>query len=520
MKKYLFLLLLTNILIFFQAFSQDTISVFFEIGKSKIAVSEFEKLNNIPTKYENIDIDSILYIGRADSVGNYKSNLKLSERRTRNVAEYLKKKLPETIVVKSIPLGESIKFEKDKNRRVDIIIYFQKEAETVEKNQIKQIEETKNCYYIDYDLLNQCLKKTEKIKDKTYITLESTLPFLKKDKSHYFGSENNAGDFIEKKVKWTAKNTGYFWWKKTRFCTSILKKDYEKYKIFTISEAPCDTCNIDFKSKNFELKEDSSLKIDHFLMQNIQFRYKLFKTKKIEIRTPRDYINIDEDYYYMSDPLSLIKWETKKGRNKKQYYFATLPIIDDHVLNIGRKMLYCKYNKHIPFFSNKYLKCLLISSNMGEWKLASEIGTYYQIKTFIHYAGFSIDYEQEKHRFNLVTGLDFDLNFYNSLRYQFNFINFPISLKNPTWKSANNYKSSSNYGRIYLGSDLNSRFSKKEQFLDQTFYLGFVAIKELKRKTSLRLFFNYGVNVSYLKNYSKQVFPFTQVGLNFTFPRH
>jgi hypothetical protein len=190
-------------------YGQDTISIYFEFGHSKIPDEQLEILNAIPTKYDLSDLDSVSYIGMADSVGEFKSNVRLSEKRAGNAARHCERLFPENIPTKITAFGERTIDEREKNRRVDIILYFQpiltEEVEQTEPTQTKEV-----CYNIDYKLLHRCHLRTVKKRNRELTIIETTLPDLRKKKEHYYGSTTKNGDFVAKKGQMVFKKNWEF----------------------------------------------------------------------------------------------------------------------------------------------------------------------------------------------------------------------------------------------------------------------------------------------------------------------
>jgi|SRR3954469_3338146 len=117
-------------------YGQDTLSLYFETGASKINTAQIKLLNSISDKYDLSELDSVYYVGLADSIGNASLNLKLSEKRAKNIASYCEKLIPKTTFIKIIARGESVLEQAKKNRKVDIVFYFQQPK----MEEVEQIE--------------------------------------------------------------------------------------------------------------------------------------------------------------------------------------------------------------------------------------------------------------------------------------------------------------------------------------------------------------------------------------------
>jgi hypothetical protein len=502
-------------------YGQDTISIYFEFGHSKIPDEQLEILNAIPTKYDLSDLDSVSFIGMADSVGEFKSNVRLSEKRAGNVARHCERLFPENIPTKITALGERTIDEREKNRRVDIILYFQPiQTEEVEQTEPTQTKEV--CCNIDYKLLHRCHLRTVKKRNKELTIIETTLPDLRKKKEHYYGSTTKNGDFIAKKVKWSSKRTGNLWWSKTRYVATIPKEDFDIYKIFKIEDLPCDTCNEDFQTKTEITKEDTCVQVDRFLMENIQFRTRLFNNKWVKIRAPREYVNTEDRYFIGCGFQNELVWETKQSRRKQNYYYSRLPRRFNYIANITRVMDCCKNNPEPSECDRPMIYCRTLGEPDRSFILNAEIGSHYQQSTITPYAGLGISKEGLFSRVSILAGTDMDLSFYGSLRYQYHFFSFPFSVFNPfsTWQSPTEQQVISRYGRLYLGTELKTRINEKKQdYLEQNIHFGLAAVNTNRDAFIPRIFVQFGLGFDYLGTYSTGVYSIVQFGLNMKIAR-
>lgn len=502
-------------------YGQDTISIYFEFGHSKIPDEQLEKLNAIPTKYDLSDLDSVIFIGMADSVGEFKSNIKLSEKRARNAARHCERLFPENIMTKITALGERTIDQREKNRRVDIILYFQPmPTEEVEQREPTQTKEV--CYNIDYKLLHRCHLRTVKKRNKELTIIEIALPDLREKKQHYYGSVTMNGDFIVKKVKWSSKRTGNLWWSKTRYVATIPKQDFDTYKIFKIEDLPCDTCNEDFQTKSEISKEDTCVQVDRFLMENIQFKTRLFNNKWVKIRAPREYVNIEDRYFIGCGFQNELVWETKKSRRKQNYYYSKLPRHFNYIANITRVMDCCKNNPEPSECDRPIIFCRTLGEPDRSFILNAEIGSHYQQSKFTPYAGLGISKEGFFSRVSILAGADIDLSFYGSLRYQYHFLSFPFSVFNlfSTWQSPTEQQVITRYGRLYLGTELKTRINKtKQDYLEQNIHIGLAAVNTNSDAFIPRIFVQYGLGFDYLGTYSTGVYSIVQLGLNMKIAR-
>ncbi|HBH07722.1 MAG TPA: hypothetical protein DDX92_14090 [Flavobacteriales bacterium] len=500
---------------------QDTISVFFDFGHSKILYSELEKLNAIPINYDLSDLDSIHFIGMADSVGDFKANIKLSEKRAKNVARHCERLFPENVTTKITALGERTIDESEKNRRVDIILHFKPiQAEQVE--QTEDIQKKEVCYNIDYKLLHRCHLRIVTKRKKELTIIETNIPDLRKNKEHYYGSTSKNGDFLAKKVKWSSKRTGNLWWAETRYVATIPKEDFDTYKIFKIEDLPCDTCSEDFQSKASISKEDTCVQVDRFLMENIQFKTSLFNRNSVKIRTPREYINLEDRYFIGCGFQNELVWDTKKGRRKQNYYYSRLPRHFNYISNITRVMDCCKNNPEPSECDRPLIFCRTLGEPDRSFILNAEIGSHYQQSTLTPYTGLGISKEGYFSRVSILAGTDIDLSFYGSLRYQYHFLSFPFSAMNPfsTWQSPTSQQVINRYGRLYLGTEIKTRFNEnKQDYLEQNVHIGLAAVNTNRDALIPRIFIQYGIGFDYLGTYATGAYSIVQLGLNMKIAR-
>lgn len=511
----IFLLILVS-LISKPIVGQDTLSIYFEFGQSKIPDAQLLPLNAIPTLYDLSDLDSVYFIGMADSVGDLESNFNLSEKRARNVAKYCERILDVKIPSKVTAIGEISMDEKWKNRRVIVILFFKpvpsEEDEIQKGNKVKE-----NCYYIDYDLLHHSQIRTIRKRKKNLVLIESTLPDLKKNNEHYYGTTAKNGEFIVKKVKWSYLRTGKLWWSNTRYVATIPKEDFEKYKIFKVDDLPCDSCSEDFRTKALILNEDTCMQVDYFLMDNMQIKISIFNRTSVKIRVPREYVNLEDKYYIGCGYENELIWTTKQGKRKQPYYYSHLPIYFNYLGNITRVMKCCKSNPEPSECDQQLMSFSTLCSAKGGFRLNAELGTYYQQSKLTTYIALGLLNEGSFSRVSLFVGTDNNLSIYSSLRYQFHFISFHYRILNPfsPWQSPKYRNITYKYGRFYIGTELKSRILiHNPDHLEQNIHIGFAAVNTHYNTIIPRIFLEYGIGFDYLGVYSKRFYSILQLGLN------
>lgn len=103
---------------------QDTISVFFESNSYKLNDNSKKAIFGVVKSYPAAQIDSIVCIGYADSVGNVNSNFNLSHKRAKSVQKrLLGYRQFNQVLIKTKALGEHVKFDKKDLKRVDIVMF-------------------------------------------------------------------------------------------------------------------------------------------------------------------------------------------------------------------------------------------------------------------------------------------------------------------------------------------------------------------------------------------------------------
>lgn len=490
---------------------QDTVSVYFKFGLSRLSDDQLEKLNTIPTNYYLSDLDSIHFIGMADSIGNFKANIKLSKKRAINIAKHCENIIPENVHSKIIALGEKAVHQIEQNRRVDMVLYFQPtQKEISESTSTKQVKDV--CYTIDYELLHRSHIRTTIKRRKEFTIIEVPISYLNHKKEHYYGSTTNTGEFIAKRVKWSTKRTGNLWWFKTRHVTAILKDDFDTYKIFKIGDLPCDTCSENFQIESEISKEDTCIQVDRFIMKNAQYKTLFLNNKWLKIRIPREYVNSDDHYFIGCTFDHELKWETKKGRRRQRYYYAKLPISFNHVKNITRVMDCCEGNPEPSNCDLSMINCSTIGPVNQSFMLNLEIGNLYQQSINTPYIGIGISKQGLLSRTSILVGTDINLGFLSSIRYQHHFLSFPFNAINPfsTWQTPDKRQFVNTYGRLYLGTELKTRISKStESYLEQNIHIGLRAVHNRRNA-----FIQYGLGLDYLENNSSNLYPIVQIGLN------
>lgn len=501
------------------ALGQDTVAVYFDFSESKVTALGREVLNALPTEYDLSDLDSVLYVGMADSSGSFEHNLKLSRKRAQNVADYCEDIFPNNLPQRITAKGETLSSKPKESRRVDVILFF-RPLPTDEKEVIAQTQNLPDCFEVDYALLHRSHFRTVTKRGREYVIIETSKADVKKKRNTFYGTENLEGEFGIKKIRWSSKTTGNKWWKERRFVATLPKVDYDKYKIFTTGDAPCDTCSEDFTDGlgNGKIRnEGECLQLDRFLMNNLQIKVAFFNPDYVEVRVPREYVNLDYQYHIGCSAETKLEWKALSGRRHQNYYYTRLPRTFNRIHNITRVMECCEADPEPSECDKDIINCSTLMGSDPAYILQLELGSHFQNAEAKPYAALSLSKDLVSSRFHFLVGTDIDWSFYSSLRYQEHLISFPYNSLNPfeEWKKPSEIKPISSYARIYAGTELKTRLhSEQTSYLEQNVHLGFASVNRRPGALIPRIFIQYGIGGDYLGNYDSGLYSIVQVGID------
>jgi hypothetical protein len=503
--------------------AQDSVSVFFETGKYHLKKGELSSLNMLSSRYELAAVDSVDIIGMADSIGNFRSNLKLSLKRANTVREYLDNVFPPYLPIRVLAMGEKNSGQNGTaaSRRVDVVLYFHPDtadiAELAEHKEGKAIE---TCYEVDYDLLHRCHKRTI-VKNKTaYMLLELDEKTDLSLKGYYYASVNRTGKIQVKSLKWQVKKSGRSWWRKIRYLATIPKGDYLRYRIFVKKPPPCSDCSQKLNTNNAIPNETTCMSVDYFLMNNLQVKKVRGNHALVKVRVPREYIDPEAQYYSYSNDQKALVWETKSGKKNKHYYFTTLPVINEMLSNIVKETECCIYNySHCKDCHDLFRNCggCHCHTVNGNWKLILEAGYNYYPDRHQAYTGLGLSNSWKKTDLFFIAGMDHYKSLYLSAKVDYNFISFRFKQLNPfkTWGSPESAFTYSSYARLYAGTEVRGAFlQEKTSFAGQNLHLGLAWVNVDERALIPRVFLQAGAGYNYSGLSGKQLHLLVQAGIN------
>lgn len=502
------LLLILFILCIMRAGAQDTLRIYFETGKSKISDAQAMILNTISSRYDLADVDSILYAGMADSVGNLSANLKLSRKRAQATADYCSRFMKKNYTHRIAALGETSDHSTEQNRQVCIVFYTAPLKDST--RQMPEIPALPGslCSYVDYELLHRSSLRLI-VKNKVeYVRIEADPHYLKTYHEHYYATILKNGSVAIKKVKWAQDHS-----------TLIPKKDFQRFKIFKTGKQPCEECGEDLVAQKRILYESPCLQVDRFLMDHLQVKVKLFDQSKVKIRARREYVYLEDKYLIGCSLEHELLWSVKKGRSNRRYYFASLPVYGFYLGNIVRVMDCCKSKPEPSECERGRISCGTSWASPDKGLMFFiEGGDHYRPDTHTPYLALGLSKSWESARVSLLAGTNPDLDIYGSLRYQYHYLSVPVlrlsSLSG--WQTPGSIWP--RYGlRLYAGTELNALKStgSKSDLLEQNLHLGAALVNLRQKPIFYRLFIQAGIAYDYLQNHSTTAYFIAQAGIQF-----
>ena len=496
------------------AFSQDTISLFYTGGKFRLLDVNRLKLDNFIYSHDLSLLDSVGVIGFADSTGNSAKNQKLSQRRAKTVANYLDQYLKDGVRIKSYARGEEDDLTKPRNnhRRVEVILYFVDGFKTIEEDkEIPVFTNTNNsdeCYELAYTTLAQC-DASYFIKGKTrYARLElEAHQYTEGTKIFTLSSKTRA----PKLVKWKPEITGQLWWKRTRYVAAVKALDFEAYglvvKIDKQLEKDSTSCRLCDDDPSLKWEIGRNLRLDAFIMQNVQIRT-VFLDDEYLLIVPKEYVNVSNAYYFDAIGDSSVQWFTKNGRKNGLYYFATVSkeqlasptwgIYTYQPTCIFQEVVAPSYT--IDTIKHHWCPPTAFGAGGGYWGL--EAG-YLNYSNHSAYTGAYFQWNRNNVELLAVAGIDLRTQPYFNVRFDYHFATFSPFAE--VFVDKTNRSVVHEFHRVinvYGGTGLNTIFSKNDVLFMNDFHLGTVYINNGFWLSFERIFVECGTAFNYaqLKN--------------------
>lgn len=525
--------------------SSDTLSVYFEFGKHEISSKQMRRIQLIPQNVFVNDLDSVYYIGMADSVGSLRANKKLGERRANEVSKYSKKYFTTDPKIVITSRGELQSNDPAKNRRVDVI-FFKKPIPIVEEPII--IPDTL-CLERADSLFHRSLVRDIQFRRKNYVAVETILARKELNKYYYMRMvprEQGTDTFSIHKIRWSMSKSKSAIDQSSDYYAKVPKSDFDRFSIFTISKPACNAPSLE----HLEYFEQESgpitkcLQVDRFLMHHLQVRKIPFNEDEVLVRVPKIYVNTEHVYtfYNLGDTVLwsdmptqstssegnskrwLKKWrlkrytrKTKKAASEK-YFYTRVRVNSNFVLENIMRMMDCTPSYSEPSEGSKPFcstlgPCLL--KKEGGLDLFVEAGSHSFLAEQRNYLALGVLTDKNLHRWQFSLGVSDSASFYGSLGYDYRLINFGIS--NPkdftSWSEPGKLKAPKTYFSMYGGTRISSfEFRDNDWSWNQNLHLG-ASLQRVLLGIETNLFAEGGVGVNYTLPQKSLVSPYFQGGV-------
>lgn len=311
--------------------------------------------------------------------------------------------------------------------------------------------------------------------------------------------------------------TGKKWWRKQRFVALIPKREYDKYKVFTLADLPCDSCSQVLSKESKKAKTKDNLYIGYFTMKNMQVKPKFFNVSELKIRVPSEYVNPELKYYVGCDWNHRLKWETKRGKRKSLYYYSELPFWPYGLANITVKQKTCLSSPLKSDCDNSFVKYKeQLCPQPRTFQLLAEGSANFNSQNFSASVAFGAKIELEYLRFNAFAGIDQRLKFNANVGAQFHWFSFSSEILNlfKTWQSPTSSNLLYKYLRIYNGVKLDVGYlNSGSPFVQNSFTIGLARVNVKRHARMPRVYAEVGPAYDYLQNVSNSVYLNTRIGI-------
>lgn len=512
----------------FGSFAQDTVTVYFDFGSSKLSDQNSSKLGAISDQFDLSDVDSIQIIGYADSVGKIASNLRLSLRRAKTVEKACKFTLSEIDYISLYARGEGTLDDPSQNRRVEVVLHSNRIKVDRDTAEIVLNKANPKCFFIDFEALEYCHIRTVIKGRKESVFIEAMYDSVIHLRDHYYADNDRNGNVSVRKVRWKSKKTGLLWWKKKRLVTTIPKSAFDNFQFFTLEDDPCDGCKETIFTEDTLIQDKTVYYSDRFLSDNLQYKIRFFGKDKVKIRVPRMYVDESDTYYYthiFSDIYrdnayfsDTVCWKTKRGKRRQNYLFAELPVKSDFIPKIirSRKTSTCK---------NVYKGSSKDAHRIGCGTRGSDVvvgfqfnvntGAFYQNDTLTGFLAIGISQTSKNGLAQLMGGINTLGGLYGSASYQYHYFSFPFqafSLQNK-WKSTESSKPITSYGRLYIGAEIKASSTQKQlSFFEGNTHLGLVFVNTRAGQFFPRIYLQGGIGHDFSGSVERKYYPLAQIG--------
>lgn len=196
---------------------QDTISVFFAFGKSRIPPEQLRILDDIPHFHHMGALDSVHFIGMADPVGGAGGNMALSAKRAKAVSRYCSEFLPPEMPMRTFAMGAQQGEDHARIRRVDVVLYsltshLDTAATVTEADTLGEF-----CFTTHYRLLHHAHVRPVKKGRREFMLIEVSGRYLAPNNTDfwfdintplYYGIPRSLDELDPVRIKWSRHRRG------------------------------------------------------------------------------------------------------------------------------------------------------------------------------------------------------------------------------------------------------------------------------------------------------------------------
>lgn len=499
------------LLCFLTSFGQEKLSLTYKFGSWKVPNQQLKEFNSFLKKYKGQELDSIIFVGSSDSAGTFLSNFRMTEWRARNLKKGAMNLLPDGTFYRILPCENKGKGEIRDIRQVDIVVYPKKETK-IEKTGPEDFSNQDVCYKVAYAALQSCHVHVFSKGSKEYVELEKYFPFSKKDDEVlYYGTLDEAGNFVPKLVKWKKAKTGSHHNQAERWVAQIPEKDFDRFKIFTISKSPCGNCHEDFEN-NPNIQSDSSVQLPDFvLMENIEFLQPWLLKNKVKVRIPKEFVDLDRVYVS-----GRAKVEWKAGENS-DYYYAKVAQANGNV-----DVIYRPYRQHSieacaeekPYvFNSPTLQCAP-NTPRHEVITFAELGYHLQNQSRLPYAAIGVFAGSSRIELEFLAGVHWKSALYGAIRARYTIFQAPFSAFLPKNKWQHSLgRNRFWYAKTYFGAEYKASIGRHTtNYLEPNLYIG-LSIAQNGNPTFQRFFIQYGRGLNFLLESPRRPYSLFQLGI-------
>lgn len=513
------------------SFSQDTVRIYFEYGSSRVEFLQEQKLKDLSVNFDLLSVDFVEFIGYADSTGNLRSNLRLSEKRAKNVYRICKGDFTTKTEFKILAKGEGIDQTLHENRRVEVVLHYEDIIPKQEPPEI--IEEVDpRCIFIDFDALKYCNMRVITKGRREYVYIEALDIGLFKERIHYYALKNTKNKVDIQRVRWKLKVTGRLWWRDKRLVALIPKASFDQYQFFTLKDAPCNGCTEEIFTKDTIIMNVQRFYPDYFILSTMQAKQRFFKQNELKIRVPKEYVDLNEIYYFdwynnesYTYGLGQVNWTTKDfGRKNQDYYFANIEMANGRMPYIKHLRMTTECRGVYNWTGNgNYMNmgCGGLGTLRGSlnWVASIEPGVFYHNDTLTGYLALGLNHD-ELSQFGIQAGINSRLGFYGAMNYRFNLLKIrtrALSIRDawvdPFTLSTGNFANS--LITPYIGIDLKTSYNDKYQsFLEGNVNFG-LSSRLGFWKAITDIYIQGGASYDFLRRINDKIYGYGQFGMRF-----